>query len=366
MSTLKDALKEKKDEIEKIVVNRNGSNNFESEDSENIDGLKIQMEIGNDDPEVIKAQAKKRSEAVHASARDYYKLTKRLEKLEDISGIELISEKSRELTQLREEKCRIDQHLFRQSQAVRDQFAINVLIAEINDCQPEKDQDVLSFFYFLLNGGSLDATNLLRIHKRLQKPSAEYSGTLFFYDDKSVRHDFAHIPSELKGRKGQISGTDKVLVASLRGLIKRYVSLKQSQKESEQNKDNEKLEVIKSQIGSSECDIRDILDSKPGKYIFFLPAKMEGEKRLGRNGAGVVSVKNLNKVTEKEFLVVEVIDGAGSLKCFANNRGHWIALSALRHYARFSELPNRVPENRKDITLLLCRKLYAAYCANRR
>lgn len=359
MSTLKDALKEKKDEIEKIVVNRDGSNNFESEDSENIDGLKIQMKIGNDDLEVIKAQAKKRSEAVYASASDYYKLTKRFKKLEDISGIELISDKSRELTQLREEKYRIDQHLSRQSQAIRDQFAINVLITEINDCQPEKDQDVLRFFYLLLNGGSLDATNLFRIHKRLQKSTIEYPSTIFFYDDNGVRHDFAHIPSQFEGRKGQISGTDKVLAASLRGLIKRYVSFREFQKEQRVKKDEEKLKIIKAQING--CDIKNLINGKPGTYTFFLPAKTEKGKKIGRDGAGIVRVKNLNERNGKrEFWVVEAIDGAGFLKCFADNREFWVAMSVLRQYIKNRELSDRVPKERKETTLLFCKKLYIA------
>ncbi|MEK7575737.1 MAG: hypothetical protein AAB491_01455, partial [Patescibacteria group bacterium] len=158
-----------------------------------------------------------------------------------------------------------------------------------------------------------------------------------------------------------------VLVASLRGLIKRYVSFKENQKETELKKEGEKFEAIKAQIGTSECDIRDILDSKPGKYIFFLPAKMEGEKKFGRDGAGIVRVKNLNEGNiKKEFWVVEAIDGAGSLRCLEDNNGHWVFLGVLRYYAKNRYLPNSVPEERRETTLLLCRKLYAAYCANRK
>lgn len=362
MSTLKDALVEKKDEIKKVIKDGgNGSNS-----GEDIDGLKIRVEIKDDDTEIIKAQAKKTSEIVYSSAGDYYKMLKRIDSLENIPDIGLIPEKMNELVQLKIEKERIYQHLYRQHQAVRDQFAINVLIVEINDCQPTHDADVLDFFFFLLKGGFLDEGKLLRIYQRLQKPTQEYPSAIFFYDDDGARHDFAHIPSQLEGRKGQISGTDKVLVASLRGLIKRYVSFKESQKDQIFKKDDEKLEAIKSQLSSSERDIKDILDGKPGTYIFFLPARMEGEKKFGRDGAGIVRVKNLNKPDEKEFWVVEAVDGAGSLKFLANNKEYWVVLSALRHYAKFSELPDRVPKNRRDISLLFCRKIYAAYCANRR
>jgi hypothetical protein len=351
------------EEVKKKISEGNGGNG--SDNADDIASLKLQFEVKDDDLEDLKAQAKKRSQEVHVSAGDYYRMTKRIKALEDISGIELLPEKAKEMVQLRTEKNRIDQNLLHQAQAIRDQFAINVLIAEINDYQPTCGADVLRFFYLLLNGGSLDNTNL-QIHKRLQRPNRENQETLFFYDDKSARHDFARIPSQLEGRKGQISGTDKVLVASLRGLIKRYVSLKENQKEAELRKEDEKFEVIKSQIATSECDIRDILDGKPGTYIFFLPARMEGERKFGQDGAGIVRVKNLNKPDEKEFWVIWAVDGAGSLKCLARNSGHWVALSTLRHYAKFSELPDRVPDNRREITLLLCRKLYAAYCANRR
>ena len=144
MSTLKDALVEKKDEIKKVIKDGgNGSNS-----GEDIDGLKIRVEIKDDDTEIIKAQAKKTSEIVYSSAGDYYKMLKRIDSLENIPDIGLIPEKMNELVQLKIEKERIYQHLYRQHQAVRDQFAINVLIVEINDCQPTHDADVLDFLYF--------------------------------------------------------------------------------------------------------------------------------------------------------------------------------------------------------------------------
>lgn len=344
-----------------------------------IDALQVTLETSSEGAGEIRAKAKKIGEQVFASASDYLRVIRRIKELESVSEDELrLSGVMGELLSLRKERERVHSVLLRLPEGVQSQFGVDVLIQYINTTEPAivgreaVDKEIMRVLALIEQGGPVFADNdIVRIGKRGNKRPENHKADVFYIDLKGDYRGLVHIPSQMEGRKGQISGADKKLFAALRALINRCVVIRKKAEEEVRVSDTLKLEDIKRKFLKDERHPREISSESPvpGLYHLFLPGrKINGEKR-GRDGALIVEVEDRNKDKKETnpFFVIRILDGAGSMRFLGTEHiGKHINQWWLCYYREEKSLPNNVPDNLQEFALNLCRKLDAciAYANN--
>lgn len=344
-----------------------------------IDWMKVEsVEPVEIDIESIKKQAQEKKETVFQRAQDYHKRYLALKKLSSLSQEELsLGGVWNQFHALQKANLGIIAGVKRARETdsqTAEQFCFNVLLCRINATEPKKDDEVVEIFNIVANGGSVVAPLLpgegaLTIHRRGRIPSAAETASYklsrppfrcFFYDDAGKMHQLVHIPSEMSGSLGEISPADKVLFAVLNGLVKRYRVYREKRKDVEMKEDEKKIAAL---LKTSSNPPAAILQGIKGTYVFFLPGKEVGGKKIGRDGAGIVKVYDLNERKKglESFYVIEPIDGAGSMSSFSKNKGTWVSLKTLFYYRKNKEIPeNKVKEEIREFALLVCRRVSAA------
>ncbi len=366
-----------------VVTDGSGGNGSDFDPNQ----LKSKVETADFNVSAIKVEAKKISETVFSSSVDYYKILKSIKTLEVLDTSDLvITGKLKQLQAFYEEKKRIENLLTKAPEGMRDQFAVDLLQIMINETDPRTDAQVLYFMNLIKSGGAiLKGNDFLKIGQRGREPNTDEIGefkksgwpkeAIFFYDDSGKKHDLLHIPSQLPGREGKISGADKKLFAAIRGLIKRYLAYCEEQAQKLIELDIIKVQEIKANVSDNYFHARNIAKVIPdiGTYYLFLPGKTEGEKKLGNDGACIVEVFNLNsgKTDQKlggamkPFYAIKIIDGAGSMRVFAENADNYFSHWWFLYYRENKRLPKNVPDKIHDVVLVICRKLDAAIaCVN--
>lgn len=350
------ALAEIKNQLPENKVDGGNGSKSAQEPEPDLDALKVKAKPENVNAEAVKAEAKKRSEQVFGSAADYFKIRQRITELQAVDGIELTAQ-FRELRELMAEQCRIDTVLARQPQGVRDQFAVDLFICELDNLQPRSVEETLAMFNRVLEMGRARIPNNKdrEVRRKTGKWPVEYA----YFRNGDKHYVLLHNLSQMSGREGQVSGADKRIFKSLRALVHRYVIFQQEQAEKALAEEKGRIAEIRARHG---LHLRLIADGKEGYYHLYLPNDERRPNGWGE-GAGIVQVLDLNK--EKKgafpFLVIRAEDGAGSLKSWREaDRGKWVAIPTYRGYLRDKNISDSVPEEHRAFVLNTCRKIYVA------
>lgn len=357
--------KQAEDLKKKITDNGNGEN-FD------FDALKTSAPVTVEvDAEAIKVQAKERSQKVFASAGDFYQGLKQIWQLEQIDPSDLqITGQLKSLFDLTKEKERIEKILVSGPQGVRDQFTVDLLILMIEDVQPVSEEDVLNFFRRIETGGPIFDTKIFILGQRGRKPTSDEVGEmkknkrhpdLFLFDRTGVQHSVVHIPSQLTGREGKISGADKKLFGAMKNLIRRWVAIVEAEQAEVEKVVKEKIDDIELRSFNDAFHPRDISLKTPscGKYHLVLPGVINDNKKVGRDGACVVEVldKNLGKNDTDPFFVIRCLEGVGSMDVFRQQAGEVFSQWWLCYYREKKKLPDNVPAQMQDWVLRACKWL---------
>lgn len=331
---------------------------IESEPEPDFSALTVKVKPSADfNAEAVKAEAKKRSEAVWGSAADYYHIKRRIAELQVVDGIELTAQ-FRELRDLLDEQARLDAVLARQPKSVLDQFTVNFFLCELDNLQPRIENEVIAMMNRAISLGRARKGDWKEVEVGQQQAGKEWPGHVHFRTSSGEHINLFHIFSKMPGREGTISGADKRIFKSLRSLVHRFLTFQREQAEAVSAEEATRM----AEIPRYELSLRLVSEWKEGFYTLYIPNDPYRPNSWGE-GAGVVQVLDLNrdKKGAQPFFAIRAEDGVGCMKSWrGENKGRWVALHIYKRYLNKTLVPASIPEVAREFSLDLCKKLLVA------
>lgn len=316
----------------------------------------------NFDAEAVKAEAKKRSEAVFRTADDYFKIRQRIAELQAVDGIELIAAQFKELRNLLAEQVKVDNVLARQPESIKNQFTVDLFLCEMKALQPQMEKEVLEILNRTIIMGRARKGTRDEVEKRRTEMGKNWPGHVYFRTSSGEHINLLHILSQMPGREGQVSNVDRKIFYELRSLIRRFITRQNECAERVATEEVGRITEILSHSHSYGLSPRLISEGKEGYYTLYIPNDSYRPNNWGE-GAGIVQVLDLNrdKKGEQPFLVIRAEDGAGCMKSWREeNKGKWVALHIYKRYLDKELAPASIKEAIRVFSLDFCKKLFVA------
>lgn len=346
------------------AVAKNGkkknNSNDDVESEPDFEALTVKVKPSeNFDAEAVKAEAKKRSEQVFGFAVDYYKIKQQIQELQGVDGIELTAQ-FRELRELLAEQGRIDAVLARQPKSVMDQFTVDLFLRELDNLQPRNESEVVAMMNRALVLGRARKGDWKGVEAGQKQAGKEWPGHVYFRTQAGEHLYLLHVPSQMPGREGMISGADKRIFKALRSLVHRYLTFQRERSEVISVEETTRIVELRGRQG---LPLNILSSVKEGYYTLYIPDQREERPNGWDEGAGVVQVLDLNRDKKgmQPFLAIRVEDGAGCMKSWRDeHKGKWVALHIYKRYLSKELIPVSIPEAVRVFSLDFCKKLLVA------